>query len=484
MFGIARAPEIDRSGLTWFNTPAPLSLAGLQGRIVILDFWTYCCINCQQMVPTLRRIETAFPREVAVIGVHSPKFPAERQTANLALAIERLGIDHPVVHDPAMTLWQDYAVRAWPTLVFLSPDGRIIGHQQGEPDGDALLRGLGRLLRQFADEKKLSPAPLPSLPLPLPAEDAGRLRFPGKIKACPGTGWALADSGHHQIVLLDDQGHEQCRFGTGDPGFADGGPAAARFANPQGLACTGDAIWVADTGNHALRRIDRRSGETATIAGMGRRGMPLRQAEPATGVDLASPWDVEAVNGTVFFANAGTHQIGRYGGADGMVRRAAGTGAEDLADGAAEAARLAQPSGLAAAAEGLYFVDSESSSVRLLRRDGTVTTLVGQGLFAFGHANGAFDQVLLQHPLALAASDGRLWVADSYNGLVRSLDLRAREVNDLDLGACLDSGACRPLGEPGGIAVAGPRRLLVADTNNHRVLDIDLARGHYRTWAC
>ncbi len=487
MFGITHAPEIDRPGLVWFNTPKPVSLAELRGRIVILDFWTYCCINCMQVLPTLSRIEQTYGEEVAVIGIHSPKFPAERKAANLAHAIARYGIRHPVAHDPAMTLWEDYAVRAWPTLVFLSPDGYVIGQMAGEPNPDALVQGLGDMVRQFRAQGELSPGALPLAP---PVVTSGSLRFPGKIKPCPAAEgkalWAVADAGHHQIALFDDAGAEIARYGSGEAGFADGPAAEASFRTPQGLACDDAAIWVADTGNHALRRIDRRNGQVSTVAGLGRRGPPLRLPEPGAGAALASPWDVEELVGSLYFANAGSHQIGCLDLATGTIRPVAGTGGEDIVDGPAEHALLAQPSGLAKTADGrgLYFVDAESSSVRLLALEPRpkITTLVGQGLFAFGHENGPFDQALLQHPLGLAVLDGSILVADSYNGLVRRLDLASRRVADLAMGECGDR-LCLPATEPAGLAVASPARILMSDTNNHRIVEIDLSAGRYATWA-
>ncbi len=487
MLGITRAPEIDRPGLEWFNTPKPVSLADLRGRIVVLDFWTYCCINCIQVLPTLSRIENAYPDAVAVIGIHSPKFPAERKAANLAQAIARHGVRHPVAHDPAMTLWEDYAVRAWPTLVFLSPDGYVIGQMAGEPNPDALVQGLGDMVRQFRDQGELSPG---RLPLATPEVTCGRLRFPGKIKACPTADghmlWAVADAGHHQIALFDDQGAEVGRFGSGNPGFTDGAAAEATFCGPQGLACDGEAIWVADTGNHALRRIDRVTGQISTVAGLGHRGPPLRQPEPGTGAALASPWDVERLGDGLYFANAGSHQIGLLDPQTGRIRPIAGTGGEDIVDGPAEQALLAQPSGIAPAPDGrgLFFADAESSAIRhlALAPRPQVSTLVGQGLFAFGHENGPFDQALLQHPLGLAVTAGAILVADSYNGMLRRLDLRSHRVDDLAIGDCADP-LCRPAAEPAGIAVAGPARLLVSDTNNHRIIEVDLAAGRYRTWA-
>lgn len=489
MFGMTRAPEINCRGLTWFNTPKPLSLADLRGRIVILDFWTYCCINCLQVLPTLRRVEEEFPREVAVIGIHSPKYPAERRAENVEQAITRYDIRHPVAHDPTMALWEEYAVRAWPTLVFLSPDGYVIGETAGEPSADSLLRGLHDLVQQFTREGSLTPATFPFVSPAAAGPGTGKLHFPGKIKPCPRAGsaqWAVSDAGHHQVVVLDDNGTPLVRYGSGQAGFTDGGAGEARFCRPQGLACDGDAIWVADTGNHALRRIDRRSGQVSTAAGIGIRGNPLPIGEAIAGAALASPWDIDVADGTVYFANAGTHQIGRYDVATGKVIAAAGAGGEDIVDGPAARALLAQPSGLALSPQGhyLFFADSESSSVRVLTLDDqpTVTTLVGQGLFTFGHQNGAFDQALLQHPLGLAALPQAIIVADSFNGVLRRLDLTSREVSDIDPGDCLDP-LCLPPGEPAGVAVAGPSRLLVADTNNHRIVEIDLERRVSRTWA-
>ncbi|HLO77506.1 MAG TPA: redoxin domain-containing protein, partial [Magnetospirillum sp.] len=359
MFGITRAPDFDRDGLTWFNVQKPLRLADLRGRLVILDFWTFCCVNCFNVHPTLKRLEESFPGEVTVIGVHSPKFDHERDAAELAHAIARYGIEHPVVHDPDLRLWDDYCVRAWPTLVFISPDGFIIGQLSGEPNPDLLVQGIGDMARQFFARGELKPKPLPLVPL---VETGGALRFPGKIKACPTPGeklWALADTGHNQIVVLDDDGAEVLRYGTGEAGHRDGGAEAA-FNGPEGLACDAAFIYVADTRNHAIRRIDRASGVTDTVAGIGCRGAILRQPEPGPGTALAAPWDIELIDGTLYFANAGSHQIGALDLATGMVRPVAGSGGEAIVDGEGDGAALAQPSGLTPAPEGtaLYFADS------------------------------------------------------------------------------------------------------------------------------
>lgn len=494
MVGTTRAPEIADEGARWFNVPEPLQLAELRGKLVLLDFWTFCCINCIQVLPTLRQIEQAFPEEVVVVGVHSPKFAAERDPWNVERAIARYGITHPVIHDPDMVLWQSYAVRAWPTLVFIAPDGKVIGQTSGEPNPDQLLAAVTRILDEYRRGAGLTPSPLDLMPVD--AGEPGRLSFPGKIKPVPGTSrrWAVADAGHHQIVLLDDDGGEVARYGAGEAGLADGPSDQARFDAPQGLVATAEALYVADTGNHALRRIDLASGAVASLAGTGQRG-GLLPADPAPGREfaLASPWDLALDGNRLYLANAGTHQLGVYDLAAGTVARLAGNGRENIVDGPAAEAQLAQPSGLALGPDGatLYFADSETSSIRALDLGaGQVTTLVGQGLFTFGQVDGPFAEARLQHPLGVAvAGPDALLVADSYNGAIRQFDLTAREVRDFDGGAftCADP-VCLPLGEPAGLwvdgdAAAGTGRVLVADTNNHRILAYDLADRSYRTWA-
>ncbi|MCI0400972.1 MAG: redoxin domain-containing protein [Gammaproteobacteria bacterium] len=482
------APELNLPGLKWFNVKEPLSLEALLGRLVILEFWTFCCINCIQLIPTLRRVEEAYSQDVVVIGVHSPKFSAERDGENVRQAIARYEIVHPVVHDPQHRLWQAYAVRAWPTLVLISPDGKVIGQQSGEPQPEQLLYLVGELIQTWKREGALAPRPLHLIPEPVPTS---RFRFPAKLKPVPGMTprWALADPGHHQMVVLDQHGAELSRIGSGQSGFADGALNAARFNSPQGLVCDEARLFVADTNNHAIRYVDLATGKVTTLAGVGRRGSHLGIAAPAKDVALASPWDL-AIDGTqLYFANAGTHQLGVLDLVQHTAAVLAGNGDEDIVDGPALQARLAQPSGLAFDQERriLYFADSETSAVRVLHLDGTprVKTLVGSGLFDFGHINGPFEAARLQHPLGIALASGDLFVADSYNGALRILDLSRREVRDLDDGRfeCQDP-VCLPAGEPAGVWTDGADRILLVDSNNHRVVEYWLSDRVYRTWAC
>lgn len=474
MFGLTRAPELTAAGLTWLNIDQPLSLARLRGKLVILDFWTFCCVNCFHTLPVLKDLEKRFANELVVIGVHSPKFDHERDPAMVASAIARYDITHPVVHDPDLYLWDSYCIRAWPTLVLISPDGRIIGQLAGEPHPDLLPQGIEDMIGRFFAMGKMRPTPTPCQPV---SDPGGRLRFPGKIKRGADGIWALADCGHHQVVLLDDHGGEIARFGSGQAGHDDG--AAASFNGPEGVAIDRDFLYVADTRNHLIRRIDRLTGMTATIAGQGWRGGTLGQAAPGLETALASPWDMEVHDGTLYFANAGSHQLGALDLNTGMVRRLAGSGGENLGDGDSGQCLLAQPSGLALCDDGdsLYFADAETSALRrVCLSTGRVDTLVGHGLFDFGHKNGPLAEARLQHPLGVSCANGRLFVADSYNHAIRVIDPISGQVSDL---GHLPLDIC----EPAGIAADGANRLLVSDTNNHRIVEVDLRANTVRAWA-
>ena len=482
------APEIARPGLQWFNVADPLPIASLRGRIVILDFWTEGCINCIHIIPILRGIEQKFPEQVVVIGVHSPKFAEEKSAASVKDAIERYEIHHPIVHDPNMTIWNDYGVQAWPTLVLIGPDGSILARVAGEPDPDRFGKAIGELVARSGQAGALKPA---KLALQLEEQPKGRFLFPGKIKVAPGPTpqWVLADAGHNQIVLLDDAGNDVRRFGSGASGFKDGAADAASFDHPQGLIAGDDAIFVADTGNHAIRRIDRASGAVTTLAGTGKRGTALTDAaQPAMSTALASPWDLEKKGAALYLANAGTHQIGVLDLAKNSVARLAGSGAEDLKSGLPDAAAFAQPSGLSLSRDGntLYVADAESSAIRAIAlgdQDKT-QTLVGAGLFEFGKTDGAFASARLQHPLGVAADGDRLLVADTYNSRVRTLDLKRKTVSQFDGGkyTCIDP-VCYPTREPAGIAVASSDRILLVDTGNHRVEEYRPSLKTYHTWA-
>ncbi|MEN8722478.1 MAG: redoxin domain-containing protein [Alphaproteobacteria bacterium] len=486
-FGVITAPAFPTDNVSWLNTEAPLTLDQLRGKLIILDFWTFCCINCMHILPTLRALEEEFADDLVVIGVHTPKFASEHDEDNVAQAIARYDIRHPVLHDPGYQTWQAYTVRAWPTLVFVSPDGKVIGNAPGEPDPDKLKAAVGDLIARGKSENMMAG---PAFPFQPPANRTSTFSFPGKIKptparfAIPDAHMIVADGGHHQIAALDKNGQTIKRFGSGTAGFHDGAGADASFRDPQGFAVTPAAIYVADTGNHALRKIDLVNDCVTTLAGNGKRGMIVSAPQQADQSALASPWDLEHTPMGLAIANAGTHQLLLYHEDDALITPLAGTGGEDIVDGPALNALLAQPSGLYwnDASQALYFADSETSAIRALKNN-QVETLVGTGLFDFGHVNGDFTSARLQHALGLFSNAEILLVADSYNHVIRQMNIADQTVSDWDDGmTCLDP-VCLPLAEPAGICVDNDGAVYLSDTNNHRLLRFDPAKQHYQTWS-
>ncbi|MFF2235345.1 NHL domain-containing thioredoxin family protein [Streptomyces anulatus] len=429
-----RAPELIGKG-GWLNTgDQQYTLADLRGRIVILDFWTFCCVNCLHVLDELRELEEKHRDTVVIIGVHSPKFVHEAEHQAVVDAVERYEVHHPVLDDPELATWKQYAVRAWPTLVVIDPEGYVVAQHAGEGHAHAIEKLVEELEAEHAAKGTLRRGDGPYV---APEPVATHLRFPGKALLLPDGGFLVSDTTRHRLVELDADGETVRRhFGTGERGLNDGGPDEARFSEPQGLAVLPDGrVAVADTVNHAIRALDLTTGVTSTLAGTGRQwwqGAPTDG--PAREVDLSSPWDVAWFGDRLWIAMAGVHQLWTYDPESATVRVAAGTTNEGLVDGPAADAWFAQPSGLAVSADGerLWVADSETSSLRWVDRDEHVRTAVGTGLFDFGHRDGAADQALLQHPLGVTAlPDGSVAISDTYNHALRRYDPASGEVTTL-----------------------------------------------------
>jgi thiol-disulfide isomerase/thioredoxin/sugar lactone lactonase YvrE len=428
--GRVRAPELRGAG-GWINTDRPLSLADLRGRAVLLDFWTFCCVNCLRVIEELRPLEARFGDRLVVIGVHSPKFPHESDHAAVERSVRRHRIEHPVLDDPEMETWQQYGVRAWPTLVVIDPEGYVVSTASGEGNGPAI----GEFI-----EKMLAGVPQPEggPVFTVPRVATGALAFPGKV-ASDGVGrLAISDTGHDRVLV--------CELGGAVVATFDG------FSQPQGVRFDGDRLLVCNTVAGEVVAVTLRDGSRQTLAS-----------------GLHSPWDVVRMrDGRLAIAEAGLHRLLTVPAEGGGLSVLAGTRAEGLVDGPAHQAHLAQPSGLTVLDDGaIAFADSEVSALRVLR-DVKVDTLVGQGLFEWGTDDGDRSTARLQHPLGVAAlPDGSIAVADTFNS-------RLRLWHD---GRLTTIATSSPLDEPGGLDVLPDGRLVVADTNNHRMVAVDISTG-------
>jgi len=469
-----RAPELT-PGFAWLNTDHPLRFAHeLKGQVVLLDFWTYCCINCMHVLPDLAYLEEKYrDQPFQVIGVHSAKFTNEGQRQTVRAAVGRYEIAHPVIIDENMTLWSEYAVRSWPTLVLVGADRRIVGAVAGEGNREALDRAIAAALEEGRAQGTLAAGPL-RIARERSVRAATGLAFPGKVLADPaGKRLFIADSNHNRIVIatLPDRDGRSRLIRT-----VDG------FNHPQGLALSGETLYVADTENHMIRAVDLARGEVSTVAGTGAQGYDRSGGKTGTQQVLNSPWDLALEGSTLYVAMAGQHQLWRIDLPMGFARAFVGTGRENIVDGPTEAAALAQPSGLSLSGNYLYFADSEVSAIRRVDlADEKVETLIGRGLFDFGDQDGDFASARLQHPLGVAAWRKRVLVADTYNHKIKEIDVEGRAIKTL-------AGDGRPgteregsllLFEPGGLHAAEDV-LYIADTNNHRVVRFSLVDGAWR----
>jgi len=478
-----QAPEFP-DGLEWLNTDRPLSMAGLRGKVVLLDFWTYGCINCIHIIPDLERLEREYRDELVVIGVHSAKFTNEGETDNIRNVIARYGIDHPVVNDKNFVVWSQWGANGWPTLVLVDPAGGVVGGYSGEGIYPIFQPVIDSVVQDFDAKGLLDRTPIDLSPVRLPATV---LSFPGKVLADPAGGRLfVADTNHQRIVIADlATGEVRDVAGSGLRGFAEGAFEAAAFDQPEGMALSADGtvLYVADLGNHAIRSVDLVERTVTTLVGTG------EQAEnypPSAGVGpnvaLSSPWDLVRVGDTLYVAMAGSHQIWKVEISTRVTEPFAGTGREGVTGGPRRTADLAQPSGLAYDGAGrVYFADAESSTIRWvdLADGGEVGLLAGSGdgLFDFGDVDGAGTGARLQHPLGVAFANGRLFLADTYNSKIKTIDPTTGAVTTLSGGdQGWTDGSTPAYSEPGGLSAAGGV-IYVADTNNHVIRRVDPVTG-------
>jgi len=470
-----RAPELT-GDKGWLNTDKPLSIAGLKGKVVLLDFWTYGCINCIHIIPDLKKLEAKYPNNLVVIGVHSAKFDNEKDTDNIRQIVLRYGIEHPIVNDADFKIWEAYAIKAWPGLVVIDPSGYVIKTVFGEGHFVELDKTISETIADFSKKGALNEQPLK---FALERAKVGDLplAFPGKVLADEKSKRLfISDSNHNRIVVTDFSGKLLETIGSGKAAMTDGDYAKAGFNRPQGMALDGENLYVADTENHLLRRVDLKAKKVETIGGTGK----LEDFDGSGGIGmkaaLRSPWDLSLVGRKLYIAMAGSHQIWRMDLEKNLLDPYAGTRAEARLDGNIKEAAFSQPSGIVSDGKKLWVADSEANIIREIDfQTEEVETLVGGDLFQFGDKDGEGDDVLLQHPLGVALYGGKVLIADTYNHKIKILDTEKRIVETfLGTGKSGQTdGERATFYEPAGLSIADGK-LFVADTNNHAIRVVDL----------
>jgi len=487
--GTVNAPDFP-AGAEWLNIDHPISMKELRGKIVLLDFWTFCCINCMHVIPDLKKLEEKYPGQLVVIGVHSAKFNSEKDSDNIRNAILRYEIHHPVINDKDFKVWGAYGINAWPSFALIDPNGKVVGITSGEGVYETLEPYIDELAKHYQAEGQLNLKPIP-LALEKDKKPAMPLSFPGKIVADEKSDTlVISDSDHNRIVVATLNGHVKEVIGGKSSGFKDGDFHHARFFRPQGVYfdAAHQVIYVADTENHAVRQIDLTKKKVETLAGTGHQALQYNMEGKGTHVALNSPWDLIKIENQLYIAMAGSHQIWTLNLKSLEAKVYAGSGRENIEDqNDPKQAALAQTSGITTDGRSLYFVDSETSSLRsvgLPPAGGGVTTFIGSGLFDFGDKDGSAKEAMLQHPIGITWHDGRIYVADTYNNKIKRFDPKTRVITTLLGGSKAgheDGSASQSLlNEPCGLAFAGDK-LFIADTNNNLIRVFDTKTNQIST---
>lgn len=453
------------------------------------------------ILPQLRKLEMKFADTLFVVGVHSAKFDTERATENVHAAVRRYNVNHPVVNDVELRVMSAFAARAWPTLMFVDPEGKVIGRHEGEFPLEAMDRVLTAMVDEFDRAGVLNRDPVPFV-YGADSHGTGTLAFPGKILAADDGYLYIADSNHHRVIVASVDGSVEDVIGNGESSLAhesfDPPPSvlnpigsewsfdASLFDNPQGMAIDGETLYVADAGSHTIQRVDLSNRTVSVIAGTGEQSLIRHAGGEAAAFPLNSPYDVEIAGGILYIAMAGSHQLWQLIVDDQTTAPFAGNGAENIVDNPRLEALLAQPSGLALDGNNLFFADSETSAIRVAKigPGGRVVTLTGTGLFDFGDRDGIGKDAVLQHPQDVASAPSAVYIADTYNHKIKRMDLSTLRITTVagngEQGLVDGDALEASFDEPAGISYRDGI-VYVADTNNHQIRKFDVERGAVET---
>lgn len=453
--------------LNWVNRRERVRLSELRGRIVLLVFWNATGTSSMNLLGELRQLEKKHPGAFVLLGVHTPRHASQLPDAAVLKALQRCRFRAPVANDHEWLAWKLYSVPAWPTTLLIDADGALAARFVGEGRGQEIEEAVASLLEGLPPA--FLHAPLELLEGARLAIDAEPLAFPAQALASD-TRLFVSDSGHHRILECSHDGRVLRQFGSGTPGNWDGQAAACGFQSPQGLALAGNALYVADTGNHCVRRIRLDTGEVETVLGTGRpaygdvetQGSGLRVA-------INAPRAVAIDGETLYVAAAGQNQLLRVDLRMQRVITLAGDGRCDVRDGIGGHASLAQPGALAMMPGQMLVADCGGNAIRRLRfADLALTTLVGSSPWEPGKLDGTGRKARLAWPGGLAAAQSRVYVADTCNDRLCVLDPYSGELATLEFDY--------PLHEPQGLSYAAGS-LWLADRNDHAILRIDPEHG-------
>lgn len=459
-------PEFPEA-LHWVNCREAPRLFDLRGCVVLLVFWNAASISSMNLLADLRALARRRPGEFVLLTVHTPRYASQQSDAAVLQALQRCRVHAPVANDHEWQAWLACSITAWPTVLLIDADGtlaaRFVGEGQAAGIEAAIAQvqeGLPPVHARVQDDFLEATQPRATGPLAFPA-----------CALATETRLYVSDAGHHRVLECLHGGQVLRQFGSGTAGNWDGHIAASGFQSPQGLALGNGCLYVADAGNHGVRRVHLETGEVDTVLGTGAAAVGGIDGAPGQGLRVAvnAPHAV-AVDGEVLYVAAtGQHQLLRVNLPAQQVAVLAGDGRMDVRDGIGAESSLAAPAALAQVAGQLLVADAGGNAIRRLRlADLAVGTLAGAGPWEPGRLDGSGRDARLAWPAGLAVDGERVYVADTCNDRLCVLDPFSGALRTLAVDGELHA--------PSGLSFAAGR-LWVANRAAHAILAIDPASG-------
>ena len=467
--------------INWLNTKKNISLSDLKGKFVLIQFLSFSSINSLHAISDLKKIETKYSKELQIIAVHSGKFPTQKNFENIRQAVLKFDITYPVALDKDFSIWNSYGINSWPTHILINPVGEIIGKLSGEGISQSLEEIIPDLIKEFDSQKKLNRNTVTLLSLEKDKLAETVLSFPSKVILNEsGTELYISDTNHHRILHIDIQRKKILDIiGSNEIGNENGFFSEAKFNRPNGIFLKEQLLYIADTDNHCIRVADLRTKKVSTLAGTGKQSTSLNLSGKGNQVSLNSPFDLTEYKNKLYISMLGSHQLWTLDLKTLEAELYAGSGRENLEDGKLLNATLSQPMGITKDHIRLYFLDSNTSSLRSadLKPEGTIKTLIGKGLFESGDIDGKYPEASLQFPVGIFQNERKIFIADTLNHKIKSYDIDTKELKTLagtDTSGFLNSNANESsFNEPSSIAKQN-HLIYIADTNNHSIRILDL----------
>jgi len=465
----------------WYNVAKAPSGDDLKDRVILFDFWNYSCVSCIQSFPEIKKLKERFGNKLVVISVHSSIYDNEKDDNSVKKAVLKYDITNPVVNDADLKIFNEFEVKAFPTYVIVGPNGREYKRYEGSNSFSDIKSSIKKLVKKykFSLNREFLPMRLEKY------HTIGNvLSFPSKIAYAKNFSYNsrnlpvifISNLGQNNIIVSSLSGEIIETIGATSDYMIDGSFEQASFKFPQGLVFNNNKLYVADSGNNAIRVVDFKEKKVSTLIGDGVRGGVFSNKDNVENIRLSTPLDLELSSDkkNIIIANSGTNQILSYNLKKKDIVVLAGNGKKGIDDGNYPNNSLAQTSDLEFYKGKLYFVDSASSSLRVMDKKGKVSTLIGKKSLDFGNKNGSKKEALMQNPLALSVDETGIYILDSFNHQLKKYSFQSKKISSLvgkKKGDDVGSKSNTSFNEPSGlVSILG--KFYVVDSNNNRILSV------------